>query len=342
MTREQLGEVTCPSGTLVTVDFGLLGMWSHREPPLLADWIAGPETAQKANSCVDYAVEGPDLVEATRIFGLAPGWLYDRRPDFDVVFAAALEEHELRATLNPLTERIPHGQRIQNALSSGVPFAAAEFHGLWAPLLANVPTSRPLRVFATRVDDGAHAGRWRHVELEVRPGEAASTEDIGDVPVDCARLGFADAEALAAWQHDESFDGKADFVFWGRDAAEAAATSAAPALPDGQYGWLDMDVEQVVSLGTAVEALRAEGDLEFATDFRPHSHHYRMMQQVRASPLEAGTLQVGDSTMCGFMTSWGDGVFRVERDIDAAGETLTLRVLLEETGTRNMAAANYD
>jgi hypothetical protein len=33
--REQLGFVTCPSGVLIVIDTGYLGIWSHDQPPML-------------------------------------------------------------------------------------------------------------------------------------------------------------------------------------------------------------------------------------------------------------------------------------------------------------------
>ncbi len=130
-------------------------------------------------------------------------------------------------------------------------------------------------------------------------------------------------------------------MFWGRDAATAAAASAAPDLGEGQYGWLDRPVEEAVELGTAVEELRETGELRFATDFRPHSHHHQMMAKVRAAPTESGTLTIGDAKMCAFMTSWGDGIFPVEIDRDSEGSILTVRLVMatEET-LGNMRVVN--
>ena len=78
----------------------------------------------------------------------------------------------------------------------------------------------------------------------------------------------------------------------------------------------------------AVQRLRNEGEYKFALDFRPHSHHYHVMERVRGSATESGTIETGGAILCGFMTSWGDGIFPVEPDLDAEGRLVRLRVEL--------------
>jgi hypothetical protein len=75
-----------------------------------------------------------------------------------------------------------------------------------------------------------------------------------------------------------------------------------------------------------LQQLRDEGAHKFALDFRPHSHHYRVMEQVRGSTTESGTIQLGGAVLCGFMTSWGDGIFPIGRDLDADGHLVGLRI----------------
>ncbi len=48
--------------------------------------------------------------------------------------------------------------------------------------------------------------------------------------------------------------------------------------------------------------------------------------QVRSSITESGTLEVGGASVCGFMTSWGDGFFPVVRDLDANGRLVRIRI----------------
>jgi hypothetical protein len=69
----------------------------------------------------------------------------------------------------------------------------------------------------------------------------------------------------------------------------------------------------------AVEDLREKNALKFAGDFRPHSHHYMVMKQIRATPTESGTIEVGGAEVCTFMTTWGDGFYPVSRESDADG-----------------------
>ena len=85
------------------------------------------------------------------------------------------------------------------------------------------------------------------------PGDdVARSELAGTVAVDEARLMFADIDALGQWQHEKPLDGKADFVFWGRDAERAAQTTGAADLGDGQWGWLNLPVRETVQRGIAV------------------------------------------------------------------------------------------
>lgn len=154
----------------------------------------------------------------------------------------------------------------------------------------------------------------------------ARSEPAGDVMVDRARLMFVDVEALGAWEHHEPIDGLADFVFWGRDADEVARRLEVPALGDGQFGWRDRPFGEVIDRGRAVEVLAEESRLKIATDWRPHSHHFLVMDQVRSSPTESGTLDLAGTKLCGFMTTWGDGAFPVFRDLDDAGRLVRLRI----------------
>jgi hypothetical protein len=137
---------------------------------------------------------------------------------------------------------------------------------------------------------------------------------------------FIDADAVNAWKHDEPIDGKADFVFWGRDADEVAREHRVPALADGQYGWEDLPIDEIVRRGEPIEQSKRANGRKMATDFRPHSHHWELMRQVRASPTESGIVHIGDAVACGFMTTWGDGFFPVVRELSAAEEVVAVRV----------------
>src|SRR5687768_17657474 len=56
--------------------------------------------------------------------------------------------------------------------------------------------------------------------------EIASSKKLGECSVDFARLACVDFAALDSWQHDESLDGKADVVFWGRDRKSTRLNSS--------------------------------------------------------------------------------------------------------------------
>jgi len=57
--REQLGVVTCPSGVLIVIDTGYLGIWSHNQAPILPDGALETEEARAgATAFVDLHVVG--------------------------------------------------------------------------------------------------------------------------------------------------------------------------------------------------------------------------------------------------------------------------------------------
>lgn len=164
--------------------------------------------------------------------------------------------------------------------------------------------------------------------------EPVSSAPLGTVKVDAARLSLTDADGLASWRHDDDpLDGLADLAFWGLSAGEAAAHFDAPcsAKPgeDGVHGWTDLDVDEADELAIDIEDwIAADPDRRLGLDFRPHSHHWQVMAQVRASEHEAGRIEVGGTwTLC-FMTGWGDGLFPVYADRDAAGDLVRVRIVL--------------
>jgi hypothetical protein len=59
------------------------------------------------------------------------------------------------------------------------------------------------------------------------------------------------------------------------------------------------------------------------------------MAQVRASESESGTVDVGGAKMCGFMTTWGDGMFPVIRELGPGGELVRVRIELSNDQARN-------
>jgi hypothetical protein len=199
-----------------------------------------------------------------------------------------------------------------------------------------VPGDRALRVIGERMPDGhAEAGRLRRVSLVVDEGSVARSERFAYAMVDWGCLVAIDVEAAGEWQDERTLDGKADFVFWGRDAEAIAALTSAGRLDDTNFGWVDLPEERADELSREVFRLRDERRAVFATDYRPHTHLYPLMTQIRASKTSSGVVQLGGAIACGFATSWGDGIFEVHRDLDESGRLLRVRI---ELGTDERVA----
>lgn len=234
-----------------------------------------------------------------------------------------------------------HRAALEAALARGE--HAFEVAGIAGVGIAGVPRDRPLPVFGVRLEGGEAKNLWQAIFIDIVPGaEAGSTLELGSVTVDTARLMLADADALAAWVHDETVDGLADFVFWGRDAEGAATATNALALGEDTFGWVDLPYDAAVERGMGVEQYRDDHGLLFATDFRPHSHHHAMLAQMRESPTESGTLEVGAAALVAFFTMWGDGQFPVLLDLDAEGNPTRCGIYFAtKQAMRNLDAANH-
>jgi len=332
--RVLLGHVIAPSGKLVLLDFGCLNLWSHRASPLLSEGIFSPEITDLANRARDLRIEGPDAREAGRLLdrGWHPLYVYDVGPNFldsvDETFRQSIGEEGLDASLTVLPERISHRDRIDLALEEGRNAGEITFHGMHATVLGDLPRDRELAVYGEPMAEEEWSDRWRWVTLEVRPeSEIATSRPVGHIAVDYARIMLADADALGSWVHEDTLDGQADFVFWGKDAESVARKFKADSLGEGTYGWGDVPIDRAVELGAQVEDLIADSPaLKLKTDFRPHSHHYLVMRQVRATSTGTGTLQLGEAVLCGFMTSWGDGIFDVIGEFDRNDELVRVRI----------------
>ncbi|MBX3272192.1 MAG: hypothetical protein KF729_18140 [Sandaracinaceae bacterium] len=87
-------------------------------------------------------------------------------------------------------------------------------------------------------------------------------------------------------------------------------------------------MDEIVVLGTNAERVKQELALRLATDFRPHSHHYRALEDARASATGAASIDVGPLRVCLTFTSWGDGVFPVLAELDRDGALVAVRVQL--------------
>lgn len=334
----RLGEISCPSGTLVVVDGGHLGLWSgERSPAEIDPALLGaddPGMAAEVVNSVDLAMVGPDASAAARGFDLQPGAVLHDIPASRVAELGTLfEEHCRAAGLDARLEAVPgreaHARRVRRTAAEG----GGCFLMFGVPVIAvgGAPRDRHLPVLASRVDFGDGVGpRWSEISVRMSDSPAKSSVLLGDIGVDWARVLFGDADALNAWQHDEPVDGLADVAFWGAAAEEAAAMFAAPELgepgEDGVRGWTGLGVAEAMEKARALQRWKEETGRRMMVDFRPHSHHWQVMREIRASEVEAGTVEVGDARMLCAMTSWGDGYFPVSADLDGAGALVAVRV----------------
>jgi hypothetical protein len=196
-----------------------------------------------------------------------------------------------------------------------------------ALIKADVPADRALPIVGKRVGKGRFADCWDHVAVRLGDGNVASSKKLGEAGVDFARLIWMDHGALDHWQHEDSLDGLADFVFWGRDAANLARAMGAAASKEG-FGWMNLPVADAEAKAVEADTLKAANRWLLATDFRPHSHHFHALAAARKSPQGAGTIEVGGAKVCLLLTGWGDGVFPVYLDVDGKRRPIQVRVQL--------------
>lgn len=319
------------------IDGGYLGIWSGTRSPATIDpallGIDDPRTADDIRDAVDFEIAGPDAAEAARFLArLHPDQsLYDVPASAANAFAQAFEnlcrDTGLDATLRQ-TPRVPHRERARRTGAGG----GFQAFGVPAVAVSGLPTDRPLPVEA--VTEDRTDGRWRSIEVRVSQAPVASRVRLGVVGVDWARLAFADADAISAWEHDEAIDGRADVVFWGRSQEEAAQAHDAPLLTTpgdaGSYGWADLPVDEAVQRAQAVLSwAEADDGRALMVDFRPHSHHWQVMRQVRASATGSASIDVGGARVLFATTGRGDGVFPVQADRDTDGSLVAVRVALD-------------
>lgn len=332
---EQLGFVTCRSGALIIIDTGYLGIWSHDRPPILPDdALDSAEATERANNSVDFRIVGTDAERAGRLLEMSwhPLYVYDQplgRTEIQTKLEEITQEHQLDARVEVVFPRIPHRQRAALALQHGNGAGETQFHGVPAAVISGVPVDTRLRVLGERMPP-PEFDRWKHVFVECRLDQVERSEVVANVGVDYARLLIADIDALGSWKHEASLDGLADFVFWGRDAERAAGALRAPTIDSDSFGWLDVTEATAKEHGISVEDYRDRNELKIATDYRPHSHHWRVMQATRTSPTESGMTELHGVTVCNFMTSWGDGLFDVYRDVNKTGQLVRLRIELAQ------------
>ena len=201
-------------------------------------------------------------------------------------------------------------------------------------ICAPVPGDRALALVGTRVGKGRFAACWDHVAIELDApghGEVAHSRKLGEAAVDFGRLICMDRAAIDHWQHEDSLDQLADFVFWGRDEAALARALGARRLPPGAgdgYGWTDLPIAEAEAKADRAAALKSEHKWQLTTELRPHSHHFEALAAARASPSGAGVLEVGGARVMLWFTSWGDGVFPVYLDADQDARPVRIRIQL--------------
>ncbi|WP_307533863.1 hypothetical protein [Streptomyces sp. V3I8] len=331
-----LGEITCPSGELVIVDGGHLGMWSGEGSPALVDpaafGVRDPAVAADVTAAADFVVTGPDAATAAHSFGRQPGLTLHDIPASGAarladLFEAHCREHGFDAGLDASAGRVPHRERVRRCTEAG----GGRFlmHGVPVVAVGGMPRDRPLPVLGT--DTG--------IVIPLAPSPAdcpvVKSVELGEIRVDWARLLFGDADALSAWRHDEPVDDQADVAFWGASEEAAAVEFEAPCLgepgEDGVRGWTGLPVAQAMRLaGALFDWKDADPARRLMVDFRPHSHHWQIMRAVRASPLQAGTVEVGGARVLCAMPRQGDGWFPVSADLDPTGRPVTVRVSFPE------------
>lgn len=320
MTDVVLGDVSCPSGQLVLMDGGYLGLWSGERSP-----DANPDAA----AAIDFEITGLDAARAARSFDRQSGRrLYDIPHDAAEKFAAGFDEHcreqGLTASLRPFPQRIPHRERVRHAIAGG----DEDFIITGVPVVSIGDVPAAARVTATPGQWG-----WARFRISFGPEPVASTRQLGAIGVDWARFVFADADALSSWQHEYPVDGLADIVFWGGAEAEQLAVELDAPRPDlpgepGNFGWVDLPHREALERAIALQDRKQAGELRFALDFRPHSHHWQVMAGVRAAEHEAATISVGGADVMMAMTSVGDGHFPVLLHLDAVGRPVAAEIVI--------------
>lgn len=193
---EELGFVTCPSGTLVIMDAGLFPLWSGDQQLPVPLW--------------DLEITGPDARRAGEMFDRQanPIYLFDI-PDVDgmsAFFAEFCAERGLRAACKPMANRVPHRERVRLASKLGS-FNIVQYAGMWAVALRGVPQTRRWPVCGERMPAGEFEGRWRRIWVQAEPGTSCSQQTLNGVMVDEASLLFADLGALDSLEAEEVLEG---------------------------------------------------------------------------------------------------------------------------------------
>ena len=339
-----LGEITCPSGVLVIIDPGYMRFWSGRRdpvPPL--EEFTDPKTRARIASTADYFIAGKDAVAVARLADFQSfHFIYDLPSDGVETIAGKIarlaSDNGLDAHLEREARRIPHRERAQRVAERGGGDFVME--GPWVGVVGMVPNT-PLTVRGRRQDYGGNIGeRWAEVAVDVSRSSVESSTQVGYVAVDYGLILLGDADALGSWRHFEPLDGLYDVAFWGAAAEAASGDLAAPPLPDG-WGWRDIGEAEAKQRMQQVRSwLSPDSPMgRLALELRPHSHFYRVMEQIRTGPPEVGILALDGAMLLGLSTSWGDGLFPIWVDRDKAGAVAAIRLELGSEKRRQLMEA---
>ncbi len=332
-----LGQVDCPSGDLIVVDFGMAHLWSGADVPTLNEFDAPDEVVERANSSADFMLVGRDAEEVVAMLNLGSAkgryvfdWLGDQA-ELEAKVDGTARDRGLIASVQPI-DRMPHQSRLRALLDEGLLGMEVPFHGMWAVAVRGIPRTKPLPVFGQRMAaDGPDAARWHSIWVQCTSEQPAQSIYAGHVLVDMARLMFSDARVFDEWNAETTPITHADVVFWGRDAAQIAGPVGADSVDDGtsdSYGWTDLTMSEAIEKSGTLQELQSQQNLRFAYDFRPHDDDHALLDEARRSSTQSGSIEVSGHSVVGYFTSWGDGAFPVYRDVSADGTLCRVRVEL--------------
>ncbi len=320
---------------------GYMRYWSGRLDPVPpVEEFTDPKTRARVASSVDYIISGKDAAAVARLADFSSfHFLYDRPSEGMETVAAKIaslaQENGLDAHLEPESRRIPHRERAQRAADLGGGDFTME--GPWVGAVRTLP-NKPLTVRGRRHDYGGNVGvRWAEVSIEVSQELVDSSVQIGYVAVDYGLILLGDADALGSWQHFEPLDGLYDVAFWGVAGESVSGSLAAPPLGEG-WGWRNIERDEAQQRMQQVRSWFGPDSLtgRLALELRPHSHFYRVMEQIRSGPPEVGALALDGAALLGLSTSWGDGLFPIWVDRDKAGAVVAIRLELGSEKRRQL------
>jgi hypothetical protein len=291
----------------------------------------------------DYFIAGKDAAAVARLAAFQSfHFIYDLPTDgvetISGKIASLASENGLDAHLERESRRIPHRERAQRVAERG----GGDFvvQGPWVGVVGTLP-NEPFTIRGRRQDYGGNVGvRWAHVRIEVSRNKVESSVQVGYVGVDYGLILLGDADALGGWRHVEPLDGLYDVAFWGAVGEAASGELAAPPLPDG-WGWRDIGEGEAKQRMQQVQSWLGPDSPpgRLVLELRPHSHFYRVMEQIRTGSPEVGALALDGAMLLGLSTSWGDGLFPIWVDRDKTGAVVAIRLELGSEKRRQLMEA---